>query len=421
MHRLLLPLALAALWAAPARAETVFAGPVSDARLALAADGSPFVAYVSGGALSIARRDGGTWPATTVSLPGTDIEIDGLSISNDGEPTALVRDRGGSWLGVVTKSRLHLIRPDSIGDLIGPAGLALDGRGRAVVAYALWRPSHDTYLRLVREDARGRLVTSRITRGGFPATPTLAAAAPLVLPSGQVRVVETYLPAAIEWRPIPGDWLGQFLHGSALGIPTGRVAAAANGSTVFAAWTEAFPTLGLPTVVLAVHARHTFSGVVLENATFAALAVTSHGAELAANRCIADHVCGALVAGTELDGIVADYAAEATGGRQVLLDETGELDWFRAPAPLAVHLTLTGVGGQLAGHVGGASGGTVLVYRELAGGSRSLIATVPVAADGTFTATDASAGPVAPAAYRAVYVDPATSLPYAVLFPQPTP
>src|SRR2546423_132718 len=85
------------------------------------------------------------------------------------------------------------------------ARLALDRSGDPVVAYAIWLPSRKTYLRLVRTDASfGRLVTTRITRGGFPSTATLPGAAPVVLPSGRIRVVETYLPAAIEWHPIPG-------------------------------------------------------------------------------------------------------------------------------------------------------------------------------------------------------------------------
>lgn len=425
MRRLVLTVAVVLLLPPSAQAESIFAGPVSDARLAVAADGTPTVAYVSGGVLSIARRTLGSWPAQTVALPGSDVEIDGVSIVNDGETLVLARDRNGTWLALVTETaqglRVHLIHPDAPKDLIGPSGLALDHHGRAVLAYALWVPSHATYLRLVREDARGRLVTSRITRGGFPSTPTPAGAAPVVLASGALRVVETYLPAAIEWRPIPNnDWLGQFLHGTALGVPTGRVGVAANGSAVFAAWTEDYPTLGPPGVMLAVHKHHVFNGLALQNAIFAALALTPHGAELAANRCVADNVCGALVAGTELDGIVADYAADATGGRQVLLVDATGLAWYRSPAPLAVHVTLGAVEGQLAGRVDGASGGSVAVYRENAGGSRTLVATVPLAPDGTFTATDPTLGPAAPAAYRAVWTDPATSIPYASLFPQPS-
>src|SRR5438874_697942 len=81
---------------------------------------------------------------------------------------------------------------------IESAGLALDRAGSPVVAYALWYPSHRTFLRLARP--RGDTVrVQAVTRGGFPSTLGYAAAAPVVLDTGAVRVVETYLPAAIDW------------------------------------------------------------------------------------------------------------------------------------------------------------------------------------------------------------------------------
>jgi len=415
VRRLLLSLALAAVWVAPARAETIYPGHVSDARLAVAPDGTPSIGYLVGPNLVVTRRVGGGWPETGVGFPRTNLELDGFAARSNGDVVALVRARDGSWLGMWDGERRVSFRRDSPRALFGPAGLALDGHGRAVVAYALWFPSQKTYLRLAREDARGRITTTPITRGGFPSTATLAAAAPVVLPSGKVRVVETYKPVAIDWRPIPGDWLGQFLHSSALGIPTGRVGAAANRSVVFAAWTEAFPTLGPPAVVLAVHASRTFSGVALENAVFADLVVTRTGAELAANRCVADGVCEALVDRHELDGVVAGYAAETGGGRQVLLDRPGGLEWYRSPTRLSVSVSLNVANGQLSGRVTGATGGSVTISRELAGGARGEIATVPVAADGSFTASDQTLGPVAPVAYRAVYVDPASGVPFAAL------
>ena len=205
----------------------------------------------------------------------------------------LLRSRDGRWLGLARsvasgRWRWQTIRPDGPRDLIGPAGLALERNGRPVVAYALWHASHRTVLRLVRTDARGAFRTRAVTRKGFPETPTPAGAAPVVLPNGQIRVVETFTPAAIEWRPIPGDWIGQFLHSSALGFPTGTVATAVAGSTVYAAWTEAFPTLGPPAVVLASHGSHAQGAVAMENAVLAALVLTPAGPELAANRCAGD-------------------------------------------------------------------------------------------------------------------------------------
>ena len=224
----------------------------------------------------------------------------------------LLRGRDGRWLGVARRVasgewRWQTIRPDGPRDLIGPAGLALDLQGRPVVAYALWHASHRTVLRLVRTDARGALRTQAVTRKGFPETPTLASAAPVVLPNGRIRVIETFTPAAIEWSPIPGDWIGQFLHSSALGFPTGAVATAVAGSTVYAAWTDAFPTLGPPAVVLASHGSRAQGAVAIENAVLAALVLTPAGPELAANRC-AGQSCLGLVGDIGLDGLVAGYA-----------------------------------------------------------------------------------------------------------------
>ena len=248
-----------------------------------------------------------------------------------------------------------------------------------------------------------------MTRKGFPPTPTPAAAAPVLLGTGAVHVVETYLPAAIEWRPIPGDWMGQFLHITQLGAPTGGIAATAAGSVVYAAWTEAYPTLGPPGVVLAVHSDRARSSLALENAVLAGLALTPDGPELAANRCVPPGVCGGLVADTGVDGVVAGYAAAPDGTRDLLLATDTGLQWLRSPGPLGVHVTLTP---QLTGRVDGAAGGSVLVYREVAGAPRLLLGSFPLAADGSFTASDPTASPVA-AAYRAVYT--AGDIPYAAL------
>jgi hypothetical protein len=248
-----------------------------------------------------------------------------------------------------------------------------------------------------------------VTRKGFPPTSTLAAAAPVVLGSGAVHVVETYVPGAIEWRPIPGDWLGQFLHITQLGAPTGSIVATAVGSVVYAAWTEAFPTLGPPGVVLAIHSDRARSSVAIENAVLAGLALTPDGPELAANRCVPPGVCGGLVADTGVDGVVAGYTAAPDGTRDLLLATDDGLEWLRSPGPLGVHVTMTP---QLAGRVDGATGGAVQVFREVPGVPRVLLGSFPVAADGTFTASDPTASPVA-AAYRAVYSS--GGIPYAAL------
>jgi hypothetical protein len=412
VRRLLLPLVVLLVWAGAARAEIVVTGQVADAELARGPNGAPVAAYVANGVLSVAMRVDGAWPASSLALPSHDVEIDGLVVDRAGRPSVLVRDPYGTWLGLAVENAggwsWRLIHPDTRQALIGPAGLALDRLQRPVLAYAVWFPSRKTFLRLVRTDAKGKLVTGRVTRKGFPASQTLPAAAPVVLGSGAVRVVETYLPAAIEWRAIPGDWLGQFLHATALGVPEGGISTMAVGSTVYAAWTEAFPTLGPPGVVLAAHSDRARSSLALEDALLAGLALTPDGPEVAANRCDVEDLCTGLVgAASRLDGVVAGFTAGPDGTRDVLLARADALEWFRAPGPFSVHLTLTP---QLSGRVDEASGGSVLVYQEL---PRTLVATVPLAADGSFVVTDSAALPAG--VYRAVYVEPVTGIPYAAL------
>lgn len=416
MRRLALPLALLAVWAGTGAAEPIYRGSVSDARLALDARAQPLVAYVADGALWLATRQSGAWgSAPLFILPSRDVELDGLVAARNRRVSILVRGRDARWLALVTQNgsggwRWQAITPDARRDRIGPAGLTLDAQDRPVVAYALWHPSQKTALRLVRADAGGRLRTSGITRKGFPPTPTLAAAAPVLMPSGEIHVVETYAPAAIEWSPIPGDWTGQFLHSSALGVPTGVVAVAASGLTVYAAWTETYPTLGPPAVVLAVHADVGGSSVAIENAVFAGLALTPTGPELAANRCL-EASCIGLVGGAGVDGVVAGFAVDPGGAREFLVADDGGLAWYRAPAALPLHVTLAK---DLTGRVGGTDGGVVTLYRESAAGSRTAVGTFPVAADGSFAASDPTSGAAA-AVHRVVYVDPATSIPYAAL------
>jgi hypothetical protein len=418
--RAALPLVFLVFWTGAAHAELVHSGPVADARIALQRSGEPVVAYVADGLLSLASRDAATatWSSRPLFvLPSQEVELDGLAVGASGRTSVLLRSTNGSWLALAAEVApgrwaWRMIASDTPRDLIGPAGLALDASGRPLVAYALWRPSRKTFLRLVRFDARGRPQTQSVTRKGFPPSPTLAGAAPVVLPSGEVRVVETFAPAAIEWSPIPGDWLGQFVHSSALGIPIGTVATAVSGSTVYAAWTEAYPTLGPPAVVLAHHGSTAGSAVAIENAVLAGLALTPDGPELAANRCF-DGFCLGLVGSSGLDGVVAGFAASRDGSRSVLLASEIGLDFFRSPIDLRVRIALTR---NLSGRVDGVTGGRVTLYRERADAPRVAVGTFPVAADGSFVAVDPTAGPTAPT-YRAVYVDPATSVPYAALLP----
>jgi hypothetical protein len=69
--------------------------------------------------------------------------------------------------------------------------------------------------------------------------------------------------------------------------------------------------------------------------------------------------------------------------------------------------------GRASGAVADATGGTVQIYRELGYFSRELVATSPVAADGSFEAS--GLGSSDDNLYRAVYVDPATTIPFSFL------
>jgi hypothetical protein len=410
-----LPLALLLLgMPGRARAELLYPGQVDDARFAAGTAGTT-VGYAVGATVELRTRGSRGWTSSgTVSFRSTPT-IDGLARLPSGRVAVLARGRDGSWLQLRDGRRKWSIHRDSLQARFGPAGLTLDRSGRPVVAYALWFPSGRTFLRLGRIRTNGKLTIQRLTRKGFPPSAAPPAAAPVVLGSGEIRVVETYIPAGIEWRFEDGDWWGKLLHSSARGFPVGRIAAVAAGSTVYAAWTEAFPTLAPPGIVLATRSDRARSVIALDDASLAALAVTRTGPELAANRCIpalafgleGEGVCGGLVTGAGVDGTVADYTVGST--RQLLLRTPDGLQWFTSPTPLTERVAF---GTDFTGRVAGATGGAIAIYRELPG-ERTLFTQVPLAADGTFSLA-APAGPIA-AAYRAVYTDPATGIPYAAL------
>jgi hypothetical protein len=69
--------------------------------------------------------------------------------------------------------------------------------------------------------------------------------------------------------------------------------------------------------------------------------------------------------------------------------------------------------GQVNGNVAGAAGGRVEIYRELPHSPRELVVASPVAADGSFRADGLD--PTPGALYRAVYVEPATGIPFGFL------
>jgi len=413
-----------------ARAEVVVPGIASGA-LAIAPDGSPRVAYVEGAELMLASRVESGWTSERVAaLPGAGGTITGIAVSPSGRVAALAEARTGRWL-VLYERGAHLRRLTSLvapGVRIGRAGLALDRRGLPVVAYAEWRPSFNTFLRVVRFE-RGGYRARRVTRRGFPPSTIAPAAAPVAMRNGTVRVVEAYGgsggSAAIDWVPQRTDWLGQFLYSSPLAALAGGVsAAAAPDGAVHAAWTVGFPTLGTLSVVLARHGRLAESSLVLDDAVLAGLALTPAGPVLAATDVVdgADGILTAAIlrdpagATLELDGAAASVAAAPDGAAQVLLARDGALEWYAVPAA-APRVTLTAVsapgGVALSGTVAGATSGSVTLYRERPGTERVAIASAPLSPDGSFSALDDTPG--VPAFYRAVFTEPATGLPAASL------
>ena len=271
-----------------------------------------------------------------------------------------------------------------------------------------------------------------MTRSGFPSSDVLPAAAPVVMPGGAVRVVEAYDSATIEWARTKNkkDWIGQFVYGTALGAPAGVVKAAAGASGVWSAWTELFPSFNESQLLLTVHRNGEFTTVVSHHAFLVSLVLPASGPEIAGDDYVdlagARTVYAGLVADAagntvEVDGDLKGYDVDAAGGRQYLIVQPDGLDWYRAAATPTTHValavTVQGASFVLSGTVYAQSGapvaGTVQLWRETASGAQ-LFASLPLAADGTFTATDLPL--VRPLLYRAVYVDPASGVPLASLF-----
>jgi hypothetical protein len=447
VKRLALALAVAsALFAAGlgraglAQAENVpGSAGASDAMLAVAADGSPRVAFAAAdGSLVLGTRSlDGTWTEQTITgLPGSRVLVVGLVVAPSGSTVLLAEDPAAHWLALAEQIgaawRVRTVAKAPTGGLLGFGGLALDQSGRPLIAYAYELKTRKTWLRLVHEDAKGRLVGERVTRDGFPSSDVLPAAAPVVLPGGAVRVVEAYDAATIEWARTKNhkDWVGQFVYGTALGSPAGVVKAAAGPAGVWSAWTELFPSFDESQLLVTLHQKGETTTIVSHHAFLVSLALSPTGVEVAGNDYVdlagARTVFAGIVADTtggslELAGDLKGYDIDAAGGRQYLLVQPDGLDWYRAAVAPVTHVALSASvqGGSfaLSGSVQGPSGtpaaGTVQLWRETVAGPE-LLTTLPLAADGTFSTVDTP--PVRPLVYRAVYVDPASGLPLASLF-----
>jgi hypothetical protein len=405
-----------------------------DALLAVAPDGSPRVAFVAAdGSLQVAARGAdGTWAAQPLAgLSGSRALVVGLSVAPSGAVSLLAEDPDGRWLVLAEQQggswRVRTVARAPAGGVLGFGGLALDASGRPLVAYAYALSSQKSWLRLVHEDAHGRLLGERVTRGGFPPSEALPAAAPVVLPSGAVRVLETYDSATIEWSRTKShkDWIGQIVYGSELGSPAGVVQAQAVTGAVWSAWTELFPSFGESQLLLTVHGHGESTVVLSHHAFLVSLALAVTGPEVAgddyvdlgARTAYAGVVVDTAGAAVELAGDLYGYAVDAAGGRQYLLLDQNGLGWYRAAAAPAAKVelaaTVDGASFGLSGRVDGVAAGSVEVWRETAAGPE-LLTTLPLAADGSFALSDLP--PVRPLTYRVIYRDPVSGLPLASLY-----
>jgi hypothetical protein len=410
---------------APARAEIV-APTTSAGLLAVAPDGSPRVAYLSGGDLVLAQRTASGWVSQGLGHAPAGAALFGLVVDAAGRSSVLVEADNGAWLALASRGRaLRVVARPAHGSSFGPAGLALDAAGRPAFAYAARRRSTKTYLRLVTTDNRGRLRTHPITKGGFPASTLVPGAVP-VLVRRTLHVVETYTDAAIDWGPKRGGgWEGQYLFASRSGSPQGKVGAAASGANLWSSWTEMTGDGPMVLLTLSAGTQDTFTAV--DFGIFVSLLLTGGRPEVGAYTWVqlgeTSFVYAGLLADehgpfAELDGRVDGYAAAPDGERQLLLSTDSGLQWFEAPGRPATQVSITAdASGRISGRVDGAGAGVVQIYRELGSAGRVLVGSAELRADGSFSARDMQ--PTSPTLYRAVYVDPATNIPYAALLRTP--
>jgi hypothetical protein len=425
----LIGLAAALALASPARAELV-TSRADRGVLAVAADGTPYVALTIGRTLFMSvRTRQGSWPLTPLgTLPGSNVTLAAITIGERPHRyvSVLAQDREGRWISLARGSRITTIARARAGSNYGPAGLALDARGRPAVAYAVQRASAQTFLRLATFDSRGKLRRRAITQKGFPTSALPPGAAP-VLVSGRLHVVETYTSAAIDWAPTAaGGWEGQYLFASLLGSPQGRVGAVFLAPTLWSAWTQVYPEKApADLVVLLTSSSDTQATWELTHGIFVSIAQGESTPEVAAYDWITIDdwpvYAGVVIQppggeAWQLDGRLDGFAIGRGGARQVLLFRERELQWFRSPGSLPGIRMMMGpvnASGQVSGTVAGATGGTVQIYRELSQAARELVATSPVAPDGSFHAS--GLGSSQDNIYRAVYVDPATTVPFSFL------
>ncbi len=434
--------AVALATAAGASAEVVARG-VEDGLLALGAKG-PAVAFVRGPALVIASHSpSGRWTQEKAATIGSGASVMAFEISQAG-PVVLVETGDSRSLSLVRRKSVGWQTIRLVGRLpanvrLGWPGLALDRRGRPVVAYSRWNgASLSSRLLLARVDAKGRVKARAITSEGFPKSLVPPPAAP-VLFGGRVHVIESYgyrgVLGTLEWFPQGRSWTGFGLDSGVGDFPVGPVFAGTSPSGVLhAAWTESLSSFdNSAPVTLAARRTIASSKFILNRALTTGLVLPSSGAEVAANEWMASADlglsgsnylwAGMMVYGkaqVELDGWLAGLKLSPRGGRDVLLGGPDGLRWFRSARRLATRVTLEArdQSGSVALHgtVSGVSTGRVTLYRERPGERRRAIGRAGLSG-GSFSFSDR---PTArPLLYRAVYVDPASGIPYAALLRTP--
>jgi hypothetical protein len=424
----------------PAAAGELVAKGVPDGLLAVSPRGVPMVAYARGRTLFVSRRvSTGHWRAQRAARLPAGSTLAAFDSGAAGPAVVVLGPRARSLFVVHTSGRRWQVTPVvrglPAGIVLGWPGLALDRRGRAVVAYTRWRPHrHYSQLVLARLEPHG-LTAQNVTTNGWPASYVAPPAAPVVMADGLIHVVETYgflgTVGTIEWLPKRRSWTGQYLSGDQGDFPVGRMfAQVARSGVVYAAWTEATVAWDEFPVNLASHGHEIASDFVFDRGLTSGLALTALGPHVAANQWVSAAQLGlpgdgfvwagtiSGPGGTELDGWISGLIGAPRGAEDVLLGGTS-LSWFRA-ASLPVRVSLGATRQQdgsiaLAGRVRGRTAGSVTIYRERPGG-RTAIGSVSLT-DGAFSLVDQA--PQQPALYRAVYVDPASGIPYARLLRQP--
>jgi hypothetical protein len=391
------------------------------------------MAFVSDGAVFAASWSGnlGWRPTRLGTLPAGRPRLAGFEFDRNGQPLVLVEDQDGRWLllaqRIGARWRLRPVARDlPPGAVLGPAGLELDRVGKPAVAYAYRLPDRKTFLRLI---TGGTFRTIGITREGFPESAVVPAAAPVRMPDGTLRVLETYAArggGAILWRHAGSDWRGLFLSSSVGGtLPVGPAFAESEGSAFAAAWTLAGPTPGEFQVRVAPRPDRPQTAVLHRRARVEALAIGPFGPEVAVTERVGDVEAGLLLANGrtfEFDGRLLDVVTTPRGSRSLLLLRNGGSYAYglRTLEVPTVSLTANPAADgsvELAGRVSGVVSGLVGLYREGLGGPRQRAGFATIGPDGSFALVDRP--PTRPLLYRAVYVDPIRGVPFAALLRQP--